>query len=91
MRSGEDRDAHDVDILVHGGGHNLLGRETDALVDHLEAGIPSADGNLLRPVRVSVKTWLGDEEAQTRSELISRGLHGLAHGAQLIGGRTGSD
>ena len=40
---------------------------------------------------MSVETRLGDEESQTRSELVTRGLHGLAHSAQLFGGRTGGD
>ena len=43
---------------------NLLGREPDALVDHLETGVAGADGDLLGAIGVPVQARLADEQAQ---------------------------
>ena len=64
MRAGQDREPDDVDVLGHGGGDDLLGRQADALVDDLEAGVAGADGDLLGAVGVPVEARLADEEPQ---------------------------
>ena len=58
----EDRQAHDVDVLVAGGRGDLLGREPDAGVHDLHARVACRHGDLLGAVRVTVEARLGDEE-----------------------------
>ena len=55
VRAGQDREPDAVHVLGHRGGHDLLRRQPDALVDHLEARVPGADGDLLGAVGVPVE------------------------------------
>ena len=52
------------DVLRHGGRDDLRGRQPDALVDHLEAGVAGADGDLLGAVGVAVEAGLADQQPQ---------------------------
>ena len=46
--AGQDRDADRVDVLVDRSSDDLLGCESNALVDDLETGVAGTDGHLLR-------------------------------------------
>src|SRR6185503_21100450 len=48
---------------------DLLGRQPDALVDHLHAGIAGAHRDLLGAVGVAVEPGLADEERHSPPEL----------------------
>ena len=63
MRTGEDREPDDVDVFVTGRGRDLRGREADALVHDLHAGITRRHRDLLGTVRVAVESGLADEDA----------------------------
>ena len=58
----EDRQADHVDVLVAGDGRDLLGRQADALVDDLHAGVAGGHGDLLGAVGVAVEAGLGHQE-----------------------------
>ena len=58
----QDRQADHVDVLVARRRRDLLGREADALVDDLHAGVAGGDGDLLGAVGVAVEAGLGHEE-----------------------------
>ena len=73
MRSGEDRQADQVDVLVARGGRDLLGREPDALVDDLHARVARRDRDLLGAVGVTVEPGLADEDADRVAERVRRG------------------
>jgi hypothetical protein len=71
-----------VDVLGDRGGDDLLGREPDALIDHLEAGVPGPHRDLLGAVAVSVQAGLADEHAQLLAELLARAGDLGAHGSR---------
>ncbi len=60
-------------VLGHRGRDDLLGREPDALVDDLEAGVAGAYGDLLGAVRVAVEPGLADQQPQpaARPQLLA--------------------
>ena len=64
VRAGEDREPDAVHVLGDRGGDDLLGRQPDALVDDLEAGVAGAYGDLLGAVGVPVETGLADQQPQ---------------------------
>ena len=78
VRAGQDRQADDVHVLLDGGRDDLRRGEPDALVDHLEAGVAGADGDLLGAVGVPVEPRLADQEPQPAAELLAGGPHPLA-------------
>lgn len=74
-------------VLGQRRGGDLLRRQPDALVDHLEAGVAGPDGDLLGAVGVPVQAGLADQQAQpARAELVGRAGHLLA---DLVHRRTG--
>ncbi len=52
MRSRQDRQPDNINVLGYRGGHNLLGGEANALVDDLEARIPRPYGDQTRAIDV---------------------------------------
>ena len=66
VRTREDREPDDVDVLVARRRDDLFGRESDPLVDDFEAGVARGDGDLLGAVGVSVESGLGDEQLRRR-------------------------
>ena len=72
VRPGQDRDADEVNVLGDRGRDDLLGRQPDALVDDLEAGVAGAHGDLLGAVGVPVEARLADEQPQPLAELLAR-------------------
>ena len=79
VRAGQDREPDAVHVLGHGGGDDLLGRQPDALVDHLEAGVAGPDRDLLGAVGVAVEAGLADQQPQPAAELLA-GRRDLARG-----------
>ena len=70
-------------VLGERGADDLLGREPDALVDHLEAGVAGADRDLFGAVRVTVQTRLAHQQAQpSASEVFGRSGHGGPYGGE---------
>jgi len=76
--AGEDREADAVHVLGHGGGDDLLGRQPDALVDDLEAGVACPDRHLLGAVGVPVEAGLAHQQPQPPAELLAGLSHPLA-------------
>ena len=72
VRAGQDREPDAVHVLGHRRGDDLLGGQPDALVDHLEAGVAGADGDLLGAVGVPVEARLADQQPQPPAELAPR-------------------
>ena len=64
MRSRQDRQPDNINVLGYRGGHNLLGGEANALVDDLEARIPRPYGDLLGAIGMAVEARLTDEEPE---------------------------
>ncbi len=64
VRAGQDRQPDAVHVLGHRGGDDLLGRQPDALVDHLEARVAGPHGHLLGTVGVPVQARLADQQPQ---------------------------
>src|SRR5947207_14124711 len=64
MRTGQHGKPDDVHALLHRGRDDLLGREPDALVDHLEPGVAGADGDLLGAVGMAVQPRFPDQDPQ---------------------------
>ena len=77
MAAGQDRQADHVGVLVAGRRRDLLGREADARVDDLHAGVAGGDGDLLGAVGVAVEAGLGDEQP---GRAAGHGLHPLGDG-----------
>ena len=63
VRAGEDGQADDVDVLLHGGGGDHLGRLVEAGVDDLHAGIAEGRGDHLGAAVMAVEAGLGNENA----------------------------
>ena len=82
----QDRQPDHVDVLVAGDGGDLLGGQADALVDDLEAGVPSGDGDLLGPVGVAVEAGLGDQQPRRPTGPVLQPSGDLA---QRLGGSAG--
>src|SRR3954470_19252169 len=90
VAAGEDRDAHDVDVLVPGGGGDLLGREPDALIDDLHARVAGGDGHLLGAVGVTVEAGLGHQQTRGAARQPAQLLGQLAE-AVLAPANGGAD
>ena len=88
VRAGEDRQPDAVHVLGDGGGDDLLGGQPDALVDHLEARVASAYGDLLGAVGVTVEAGLADQQPQPAAELLA-GLPDPAPDRGQLGARLG--
>lgn len=76
-------------VLGERGGHDLFGREPDALVDHLEPGVAGPYGDLLGAVGVSVEARLADQEAELAAHFVTGAadlLADLGHRRALLGG-----
>src|SRR5690606_37969071 len=76
--------------LVDRGAYDLSRREADPLVDDLHAHIAGAHGDLLGAVRVSVETWLTDQELDAAAELGGCRLDRSAHAVELRARALGS-
>ena len=63
MRAGQDRDADDVDVLLHGSVDDLLGRAMQAGVDDVHAGVAQRARDDLDAAVVAVEADLGDDHA----------------------------
>lgn len=63
MRTGEDRDADRVCVLLKGGLNDLLGRLVEARIDDLHAGVPQRPCDDLCPAVVAVEAGLRDHDA----------------------------
>ena len=59
----QDREADDVDVLLHGGAGDHLGRLVQAGVDDLHARVAQRGGDDLGAAVVAVEAGLGDEHA----------------------------
>ena len=70
MRSGEHREADEVDVFVACGGRDLLGRQPDALVDDLHARVARRDRDLLGAVGVAVEPGLADQDPDRAAERL---------------------
>ena len=74
----QDRQADHVDVLVASRRGDLLGRQPDAGVHDLHAGVACRHGDLLGAIRVAVEPRLRHEEARRaarhRPHTIARGL-----------------
>ena len=71
VRAGQDRQPDAVHALLDRGRRDLGRREPDALVDHLEAGVAGAHGDLLGTVGVPVQAGLADQQPQPGAELVA--------------------
>ncbi len=80
-----------MDVLGDGRADDLLGRQPDALVDDLEAGVAGPDGHLLGPVGVPVEPRLADEDAQPLAELLAGRADEVTHPRQLGAARSDPD
>ena len=60
VRAAEDRQADDVDVFLHGGGGDHLGRLMQTGVDDFHAGVAERGGDDLRAAIVAVEAGLGD-------------------------------
>ena len=91
VRAGQDREADAVHVLGHGRRDDLLGREPDALVDHLEARVARTYGDLLGAVGVTVEPRLADQQPQPAAQLLAGRPHPVADGGQLGAGLGHAD
>ena len=64
------------DVLLDRGGDDLRRGQPDALVDHLEAGVPCAHGDLLGAVGVPVEPGLADQQPQPAAPSSLAGARG---------------
>ena len=84
MRSREHGQPDEIDVLIACGGRDLLGREADALVDHLHPRVTRGNRDLLRAVRVPVEAGFAHEDAYRMPERAGAGLHALP-GTRQVG------
>ena len=68
MRAAEDRQADDVDVLLHRGRGDHLRRLVQAGVDDLHAGVAQRGGDDLGAAVVAVEAGLGDQNANRTHE-----------------------
>ena len=61
--TGKNREADDVDVLLHGGGGDHLGRLTQSGVDDFHSGVAQCASDYLCAAVVAVETWLGNQYA----------------------------
>ncbi len=85
MGAREDREADHVDVLLDGRGGDLLGGETDPLVDDLHADVAGTDGDLLGAVGVAVEAGLGDEDPDPVADRPADLGDALAHRGEQLG------
>src|SRR5262249_50034020 len=83
VRAREDRQADDVDALIDGCTYDLAGRQANAFIDDLHAGIASADGDLLGAIGMTIEAGLTDEELDTPAEAVGHFVDAGAYGLQL--------
>ena len=70
---------------------DLLGRQPDALVDHLEAGVAGAYGDLLGAVGVPVEAGLADQQPQPLAELRAGARPPRPHLGERLGAGADAD
>ncbi len=63
VRPGENRESDRVDILLHGGGGDLLRGLAQAGVDHFETGVAEGAGHHFGAAVVPVQAGLGDQDS----------------------------
>src|SRR5690348_6974220 len=63
VRAGEDGEADDVHVFLHGGGGDHLRRLAEAGVDDFHASVAESAGDDFRAAVVTVEAGLGDEDA----------------------------
>ncbi len=61
--TGEDGEADDVDVLLHGGGRDHLGRLAEPGIDHFHAGVAQRASDHLRAAVVTVQPGLGNQHS----------------------------
>jgi len=88
VRTGQDREPDDVDALLARGADDFGGRQADALIDHVHAGIARAHRDLLGAVGVTVKTGLADQKFQPPAEIVSTAREERVHviGLSILSG-----
>ena len=70
-----------MDLFVARGGGDGIGRQPNAVVDHLHAGIAGPSGDLLGAVGMAVEPGLADQQFQPTAELFRNAVD---LGANLI-------
>src|SRR5258706_10877260 len=70
VRARQDREADQVHALLQSGVHDLVGSESNALVDDLHARVAGEYRDLLRAARVTVEAGLADEQLQPAAQLL---------------------
>ena len=77
-----------VHVLGDRGRDDLLRRQPDALVDHLEPGVAGPHGDLLGAVGVAVQAGLADQQPQPLAQLLAGAAPpSLADVGQRLAGR----
>ena len=74
VRARQDRQTDDVDASSTAARTICAGRQADALVDDLHAGIAGAHGDLLGAVRMAVEARLADQKLDAPAELVGHGF-----------------
>ncbi len=63
MSAGEDGEADDVDVFLHGGGGDHLRGLAKAGVDHFHAGVAQRAGDYFRAAVVAIQSRLCDQHS----------------------------
>src|SRR5262249_36606100 len=75
----QDRQADHVHGFVDGRPHDLLRREPDALVHHLDAAIAGTHGDLLGTIGMAVEPGFADQQLDAPAELVGDALDLATH------------
>ncbi len=81
VRARQDRQADHVHVLFRRRRDDRLGGQTDAVIDHLHAGVAGAGGDLLGAVGMAVEARLADQKFQPPAELFR---HPVDLGADVV-------
>ena len=74
MAARKDRQPDHMRLLLAHGIDDLLGRQPDALIDHLHAGVAGAHRDLLGAVGMAVEAGLADQERHSPPELARNAI-----------------
>ena len=99
MRAAQDREADDVDVFLHGGGGDHLGRLVQPGVDDFHAGVAQRGGDDFRAAVVAVEAGFGDKNtngtpvAAARPGLVASpqrlsNAHAPRHARRLVAARA---